>query len=271
MKIVTVQFNYPSSAKRPDYKKLLDVFRESVLTYMPEMQEIIIDSDNIPWKQINNSENAFVIFRTKAPVNNTGRPLNFNYNDFKLHIWVNCLENINDNIIFADCDMMMTQSAKHAFNYPFDIAATWRTTTNRIPMNGGIMMTRPTDAAKRFFREMYQTNRRMLKNIPFHRKWRIKYAGMNQSAFGYTYEKGKHGARIHRYFTKEWNAVDCDWHILPDNVVFIHYKSKLRKLVLANLPPSGKHKKAMKLWYAMKDKRKKRLKEKKQQEAEKIA
>jgi hypothetical protein len=228
MEIVTVQFNYPN---RPDYALLLAVFRFSVKKYMPRCN--------------------FIEYKISPPINKTGRPLNFNYNDVKLKIWLDHLKKTKDEVIFADCDMMLLKSAEHAFDISFDIAYTARTVLVRIPMNGGIMMVRPTKAAINFFEEMYKTNHRMLTDVSFHHKWRVKYAGMNQSAFGCVFETGKHGARIHKYLTRQWNAVDCDWAYINDKTVFCHYKSKLRKLILANEKPNGGYKIPMQLWYSM--------------------
>jgi len=228
MIIVTVQFNYPN---RPNYDLLLQIFKYSVKKYMPKVK--------------------FIEYKTDPPMACPGRELNFAYNDFKLKMWRDVMEKTNENVIFADCDMMMIQSAKHAFDVPFDVAATFRTVIKRIPMNGGIIMARPTEEARRFFREWYQINNKMLHNVSFHQKWRCRWAGMNQSAFGYIYERGKHGAKIHKYRTREWNSVDCDWNFITDRTVFVHYKSKLRTLVLGNTEPYGLYKKAMELWYSM--------------------
>ena len=229
MQIVTVQFNYP---ERSNYSLLLDVFRYSCKLHMPKVK--------------------FNEIRIDAPEINTKRDLNFMYNGVKLKIWVEFLEHSDDNIIFADCDMMAIKSAEHAFKKPFDVAFTARTRTTRIPMNGGIMMARPTEAARRFFREMLYINNKMFKDIKFHSQWRIKYAGMNQSAFGYVYEKGKHGAAVHEYKTLEWNAVDCDWPKLSPGTVFVHYKSKLRKMVLRERKHAREYKHVIDLWYKMK-------------------
>jgi len=185
------------------------------------------------------------------PPNPRRKELNFMYNGVKLKLWLDFLEKTNDNIIFADCDMLAVKSAEHAFDIPFDVAFTARTHTTRIPMNGGIMMVRPTEAARRFFREMLLINNKMYKDIKFHNQWRKIYAGMNQAAFGYTYKKGKHGAKVHRYITREWNAVDCDWTNIQKNTVFIHYKSKLRKMVLGERRHKPEYKYVIDLWNNM--------------------
>jgi hypothetical protein len=228
MVIYTVQFNYP---RRSNYSKLLDVFRHSVKLTMPKVK--------------------FIEKKIPAPVNNSKRQLNFMYNGVKLRLWVEFLEKTKENVIFADCDMMALQSAEHAFDNDFDVAYTERTRIKRIPMNGGIMMARPTEAAKKFYREMLEVNDRMFKDLDFHHKWRCVYAGMNQAAFGYTLNNGNHGAKIHKYKTIEWNAVDCDWTHLNEKTVFLHTKSKLRKSVLGEIKVKPELKHPVNLWKSM--------------------
>lgn len=230
MEIVTVQFNYKG---RPNYRLLLQVFKYSIKKYMPNVK--------------------LVEYKINPPEKLPGRPLNFNYNDVKLKIWVDHLKKTKENVIFADCDMLALQSAEHAFNIDFDIAYTARTILVRIPMNGGIMMVRPTEKSIKFFDEMYKINHRMLHDISFHHKYRVKWAGMNQSAFGYMYTERKGIAKLHKYITREWNAVDCDWGHINGKTVFVHYKSKLRKLILGNRKPFGNYKKPMVLWNNMKE------------------
>lgn len=229
MKIVTVQFRYPN---RSNYDLLLKVFKHSCRVHMPDIE--------------------FIEIKIPPPTAIPGKDLNFAYNTVKLELWLDYLENTEEEVIFADCDMLAVKSAKHAFKLDFDVAFTGRTVVNRIPMNGGIMMARPTEAARRFFREMMFVNNLMLENLAFHRQWRKKYAGMNQSAFGYVYERGKHKAKVHEYKTLEWNAVDCDWHRINSRTVFIHYKSKLRKTVLREIKMKPELASVVKIWDSMK-------------------
>lgn len=229
MKIVSVQFDVKQHML--GYSRLLDVFKYSVKKYMPDVE--------------------FVEFRTPTPPLLQSQALNFSYNDFKLKIWRDYMEKAKDNIIFADCDMLAVRPFPHAFDFDGDIAVTWRTVVHRIPMNGGIIMAKPTEASRRFFREWYKINNKMLHDSRFHQEWRKRWAGMNQSAFGYIYDRGRHGAKIHKYKTREWNAVNCDWHAISENTVFVHYKSQLRKIVLANAKGHNKYKIAADLWYKM--------------------
>lgn len=231
MKIVTVQFNFPG---RPRYDILLDVFQYSVKKYMPDVE--------------------FIEIKEKPPINKTRQPINFNYNHFKLGIWKDfiCKSKPDEKIILADCDMMCLRPGYHAFNESFDIAYTARTWTTRIPNNGGIVFVRPTQKSKEFFKLWYEIDGKMLNDIPFHKKYRAVYAGQNQSSFGYMQETGNKAikAHLHKYFTRQWNAVDCDWTKVNGETVFIHYKSKLREAVLGGIK-KPQWEKVTELWQGM--------------------
>jgi len=223
--IYTVQFNYPD---RPNYARLLDVFKHSCKIHMPKVK--------------------FIEKRIDPPENETGRELNFKYNSVKLRHWVDFLDNTNENVIFADCDMLCVGAAEKAFKENFDVAYTERTKIKRIPMNGGIMMAKPTEKARKFFHEMLENNDKMFGDIPFHNKYRIKWAGMNQAAFGCTYETSESGAIVYKFKTDIWNAVDCDWPHINKDAIFIHFKSKLRKMVLGAIPAKASYLECIKIW-----------------------
>lgn len=195
----------------------------------------------------------FVEFKIPPPACLKNQPMNFSYNHAKLEIWNNYMKKATDSVIFADCDMLAIRSAEHAFNIKFDVGTTWRTTTRKIPMNGGIIMARPTEKARKFFQEWFDADTKMLHDTAFHGRWRARWAGQNQSSFGFVFEQGKHGAKIHKYTTGEWNAVSCDWSSINEKTVFVHYKSRLRKIVLGGSMGDARTQKAASLWYTMRD------------------
>lgn len=224
MQIVTVQFNYPKDMKRSNYKRLLDVFEYSCKKNMP-----------------NAKFNAICI---TAPKNSTNRALNFKYNTVKLRLWLEFLENTKDDkVVFADCDMVALKSAAYAFKFDFDVAYTERTKIRRIPMNGGIIFVKVNKKSIAFFREWLRVNVKMFREPDFHQRYRKRWAGMNQSAFGYMLEKRQGLCKLHKFYTKEFNAVDCDWPTIDNRTVFLHTKSTLRKLVLGEKPMAPKYKK----------------------------
>jgi hypothetical protein len=225
MIILTTQFDGPV---RTNYKILLDVFKKSIKTHMPEAEyrELILE----------------------APDKVLGHKYGITSNSFKLAKWVEFLEGCEDNVIFADCDMLMVSSAKRAFEHEFDIAYTRRSRSVHIPINCGIIMVRPNERSRAFFREWLRINDLMYEDASFHKPWRDKYHGINQAAFGYMLEKGNHEASLYVYETRDWNAVDCDWPYINDNTVFVHIKGALRD-VIYGASPRGPKAKAMELWY----------------------
>ena len=231
MQIVTVSFN-SQAGNCHDYLLLKNVFRKSCEVNMPDAE--------------------FIDYVIDAPEKEYGHAYNFTYNTIKLRIWRDHLKAAKENIIFADCDMLCTKDASSGFDLPFDIAYTSRTTVVRIPMNGGIIFARPTDKAVQFLEKWSEINDRMYNDLDFHHQYRVQWAGMNQAAFGYLMEHPEeYDAKLHEYFTQEWNAVDCDWGRVDHNTKFIHYKSSLRKLVLRKCPPSAKYKTAIIKWNEM--------------------
>lgn len=227
MQIVTCCFDYED---RPEFCQLLDVFRHSVKRLMPRVE--------------------FVELRPIAPPVEYHRVHGFLDNTFKLDAWVKHLDNTDQPVIFADCDMLALRSAEHAFDLPFDIAYTGCPDGYKVPLNGGILMARPTVAARRFMHNLRIVNSIMFHDSNFHEKWRDKYAGMNQSAFGCLLEIDHAGAAVHRYDTREWNAIDCDLRAIGPDTVFIHVRQRLRQQLLAGLNPGGIGAEAMRLWYA---------------------
>lgn len=228
MQIVTVAFN-SDLGNSYDYLLLKDVFKKSCEIHMPDVE--------------------FIEYLMEPSKKDAGRAYNFTYNSDKLKIWMDHMEQADQDVIFADCDMLCVKPAYHAFDKPFDIAYTARTVVQRIPMNGGIVFARPTEGARRFFREWYRLNMILYKNPGKHQPYRERWAGMNQSAFGCMMENmDKYNFNIHKYYTREWNAVDTDWGKIDQDTVFIHYKSALRKLVLRKCPPTAKYKTAIMEW-----------------------
>ena len=97
MQIVTCCFDYED---RPQFRQLLDVFRHSVKRLMPNVD--------------------FVELRPDPPPVEGHRVHGFLDNTFKLDAWVKHLDNTDQPVIFADCDMLALQSAEHAPREPND-------------------------------------------------------------------------------------------------------------------------------------------------------
>jgi hypothetical protein len=224
--ILTVQFDIVGYT---DYKRLLAVFQRSVRRYMPDVKfETIVLSSEYRTDDMRYGKWA---------------------NTKKLRVWADYIEKAEDNVILADCDMLMIKSAEHAFDKQFDIAYTRKAKGGKAPFNNGIIMVRPTRAAKDFLWRWVEINERMFIDGAFHAEWNKRYKGMNQTAFGYLLETGEHDAELHAYDTKEWNAVDCNWGEIDDSTVFVHVKGSLRQHVLHGKAPIGAALYPAALWY----------------------
>ena len=227
MTIYTVHFQHD---RGPDFDTLLSVFRSSVREHMPDAR--------------------FISETIRPPGYNQGQAHSFTNNTAKLEKWIQFMNVVDDDeVILADCDMVALRPAYHAFDQPFDVAVTMQSRNGKYPMNGGIVFARPTDAARDFFRLWLETNNYLLANQVEHQRWRAKYAGMNQAAFGQMYELDRIRCHLHEYRTNPWNIVDHDWPFMDDDGVFLHIKSELRRLVLSLHKPYGRYAKAMAAWY----------------------
>jgi hypothetical protein len=228
VRLCTVQFNRDQST---DYARLLAVFKTSIHENMPAAQ---IDEIILSPKSKNISENWV-----------------YTSNSLKLRAWVEYLEKTDDDVIFADCDMLCLGDGTVAFReYDFDVAITGRANPglNQTPMNGGIVFVRPNDRSRAFFRAWLETNELLRNNPTLHAHYRRRWAGMNQA--GYMMNKGYPDCKLITLPLQRWNATDSYWPRIDDNTVFVHIKSVLKNGVLKNVPPFGPFERAMDLWYS---------------------
>lgn len=224
MRIVSVQFDFNETL---DYTRLLRVFERSVSRHMPTA--------------------TFIQRRIPAPkvpveVSHT----HFTSNTVKLEIWREEMDRADEPIVFADCDMLATGDLSEIFGQKvsndvlhkpygdFDIALTDRY-NSKYPINGGMVYANPTPAAREFFALWQDANRRLYEDPKEHKKWREKYAGMNQAALGMLLETYKFDAYVVLVPCSTWNACDADWINFDDEVKACHIKGRMRRSVLSKL------------------------------------
>lgn len=218
MKIVTVHFDREGSA---DYKLLLDVYRESIRRNLKGVELVEIE---IPF-----------------PEDLSGRGLFCHFNHAKLIEWAKYLESTDDETIFTDCDMLALHSPRQVFRDDFDVGYTVRTSEGgNYPINGGVVLAKPTEAARQFFNFWVMVDDWMLTDELFHSFWVKKYSGLNQSSFGCLLEGAyrfpsykKLDAKLKEYKTRPFNCVECDWRNVDGSEYFIHIKTRLRRDCLA--------------------------------------
>jgi hypothetical protein len=172
-------------------------------------------------------------------------------NTIKLKAWVDYLEKTNEPIIFSDCDMLAIGDGEKAFiaNPAFDIAFTGDLNSKKTPLNGGIVFVRPNERSRAFFRHWLKINEKLYNDEALHSKYRARWAGMNQAALGYIFDRGYPECRIEFLPLKRWNATESYWPDIDNDTVFVHVKETLRKLVLDKTPPGGMYRDLMLLWY----------------------
>ena len=212
MTLHTVQFNIPG---QKDYAPLLAVFRESLRRNMSGVklvEHVLKPPAEIPLL----------------------RKVSYWANTYKLRRWEQIVRKATEPVILADCDMLCLRDISSAFSQDFDIAYTVRT-NRRLPLNGGLIFVKPTDASRRFFAMFRATNERMYWDPIFHAKWMHKTAGMNQAAFWYLVCKVDHGAKLATLDCKEWNACDEDWPGVNGDTRMLHVKGRLRLAVIGKL------------------------------------
>jgi hypothetical protein len=211
MKIITTVFDYARTSF--DYQQLYDVFVASCRKHMPDVEVVTLELD--------------------VPMQKDDRKPGLWINTCKLRAQVEYLEHTDDDVVFCDCDMLCLRSNEDVWNMPFDIGYTekpaWKKT--RCRLNGGVVFVRNTERAHAWMRKLLEINDRMYYDYRFHKPWRVKYFGMNQSAMGYMIEMHPEIADVVSLPTQVWNAVDCDWQYVNEETRFVHIKGKLRHCV----------------------------------------
>jgi hypothetical protein len=114
---------------------------------------------------------------------------------------------------------------------------------SRYLYNGGVVFVRNTQAAKDFIALWAKVNadfledREKFDNKGMHEKWRKKYAGINQASLGCILETHKFKAKIKTVPCDVYNVCEDYRVVKPGDTKakVVHYKSSLRKLVIASL------------------------------------
>ncbi len=207
-KIILVQFDY--TERRGKYARLLDVCCASIKRNVPD---------------------AEIIVRSMAAPTQINRKKCFASNTLKIGVWIEEMNKCNegDNIIFSDCDMMYLKSPFDVFSQDFDLAYTMRPRKTP-PVNGGIVFIKNNERARALMELWRKINDKMYHDEKFHTRYRTKYAGMNQAAFGWILENPKeHNAKMIGVPCEIYNSCNETWHRINDNTRIVHIKGELRE------------------------------------------
>lgn len=157
-----------------------------------------------------------------------GRLYGMSSNTHKLAKWVEIAERATTDIVLCDCDLMAVGSIADAWERPFDVGYTRR--AGQFPFNSGVVFVRNTDAAKAIMRKWLEINDRMFFDPSFHERYRRRYAGMNQSAWGYMLETNDIPGTV-ACLPAKYNCCSAEWLHEPDPRIY-HIKDQLRRACL---------------------------------------
>lgn len=158
-------------------------------------------------------------------------------NSYKLDYWATLLSESTEPIIFTDCDMLMLGDPSDGFNGgDWDVALTQRKPEGQPRwFNAGVVFARPNDAARRYMEAWRDANAHLLNRPKEHKRWKSKYAGMNQAALGMAMEKemlpddckvGHLPCALYNCGDNEWRKADIE------QIRLLHVKGVLRDVVL---------------------------------------
>jgi len=211
MKIITAVFNYPG---RDKYERCLRALSNSIERTNPEAE--------------------LKVLRLGPPPPIEGALQGWVSNHVKLEAFAN--EVLDDNTIFVDADTVFLRTADSLFDKDFDIAI-GRRNGGKVPYNGGVVLAKPTPAARQFIDMWLGTDKVMLHNQKFHQEWRAKYNGQNQASFGYMIETYPDLINLYEYPTSVINAVEQDWPRMYDiDPVILHVRKKLLGYAISDMP-----------------------------------
>lgn len=177
-----------------------------------------------------------------------GRLRGFVANTIKLNYWNKELQQSSDgdHIVFLDADTLLVNPINDVFNNNFDVAYTLRTRSKWI-LNAGVLFVKVNERSRAFFRRFTEINNMMFKDQSFHDLYKVKYAGMNQAAFGYMLEKEPYHATLLPLPCGIWNACGEDWLSINDKTRIIHINGQARKAIFGG-KPEGETIKPYNIW-----------------------
>jgi hypothetical protein len=211
--IVTAHFDYPGVNK---YARCLTALRQSIKENCPEAE--------------------FTVLELRHPEPITGVYQGWVNNHVKLQAYSDIP--IDRDTVFIDSDTLVLRDLSEVFVPGFDVGIAKRpeSAKKRAIFNGGVVLFRPTKAARRFMAEWIKVDTEMIYDQKLHMQWHAKYKGQNQASFGMLYET-MHGVRIREFPTAKLNACEQDWPMVSTHLPYVlHVRKRLLAGALSHVP-----------------------------------
>lgn len=162
----------------------------------------------------------------------TGRPHWMDSNHEKLLLWSQTVQELADGelALISDSDMLcVSRPSKKLLDTVRFVGLTKR--DKFLPINGGMLVVRGSEEARRFFRAWVEADTRLYSSPNEHQRWRRVYAGMNQASLGCVLETKPELAALIDYIPCTRMNLCKPWVPGWESAHFIHVKSELRKAV----------------------------------------
>lgn len=159
-------------------------------------------------------------------------------NTQKMYEWDQVIRRAPDGaqILLIDTDTFITRPLTGIWNHEFDLAYTTKP-GERFPLNSGVVFVRVTPELRRFFAAWWETNLNLLRHAKEHHRWRKRYGGINQAAFGAMLDGGLGDLRAIELPCREWNCEETSWRGFDKTTRIVHVKSGLRRAIFSGETP----------------------------------
>lgn len=168
----------------------------------------------------------------ESPVTRDPRRVSFDANYVKLKAWVDyCDKYPNEDIVLMDADTVVLRHLCDVFKrHKFACGFTIRDGAGRLTINGGVVYVRKGQDARDIMTLWQKCDEKLYKDPKLHQRYRSKYAGMNQSSWGYMMEKHRPKGIIELPCSM-YNRVTY-WSKPRETPYVIHLKDTLRHSAL---------------------------------------
>lgn len=158
-----------------------------------------------------------------GPDDDTGRFI------LQLEDWVNAVSILDTTVALMDADLLVLESLSPALTHVRDIGVTQR---DKGRYNSGLVIVKPTVAARAFLRYWLQTTYALLMSPDKGESYRKRHGSVDQGALAIAVSDPDHGADVYSLDCQMWNACLEHWPKTGLGTHVVHIKGELRRACL---------------------------------------